>query len=149
MERKLGNIFRIAILGVALTTLIATALYPETTAYESNRLPLSDESAVEQSGSVDVQTVLPPTLKRICSCESTGYPDREPRQFESDGSVKRGRINPLDTGMCQINLHYWGDGARSLGFDLFSEEGNKRMALWIYERHGTQPWDWSSACWNN
>lgn len=90
---------------------------------------------------------LPYELKRICSCESTGSPDNEPVQFNADGSVLKGRINNLDTGMCQINLKYWGDTAQGMGFDLDTRNGNALMAIWIYDHYGSQPWFWSRQCW--
>jgi len=57
-------------------------------------------------------------------------------------------VNPLDIGKFQINEYYWGAEARRLGFDIYALEGNTAMALWIYEHHGTQPWNWSKANWN-
>lgn len=94
------------------------------------------------------QTVeLPQELKRICSCESTGSPNGEPQQFKEDGSVLRGVINPQDIGACQINTKYWLAKAEELGFDIFTEEGNKQMALWIYNDLGNKPWFWSKSCW--
>lgn len=94
----------------------------------------------------DVKTELPITLKRICSCESTGSPDNEPIQFNADGSVLRGRINSQDVGMCQINEHYWLQKSLDLGYNIYTEEGNKLMALWIYNQSGTAPWRWSKPC---
>lgn len=90
---------------------------------------------------------LNPTLKRICSCESNGSPNGEPRQFNSDGTVVTGKINPLDTGMCQINLKYHQATADRLGYDLFTEYGNISYATWLYKTQGTTPWNWSKSCW--
>lgn len=91
---------------------------------------------------------LPPTLKRICSCESTGKPYNEPRQFNADGSVVKGKVNPLDTGMCQINLKYHEAAAARLDYDLFTEYGNASYAIHLYETQGTTPWNWSASCWS-
>lgn len=85
---------------------------------------------------------LPPILIAIANCESGD------RQFNKDGSVIQGRVNPLDTGKFQINLKYWGAKAEELGYDLSTEDGNTRMALYIYKHYGTDPWFWSSGCWN-
>ncbi len=90
---------------------------------------------------------LDPTLKRICSCESNGHPNGEPRQFNQDGSVVTGKINPLDTGMCQINLKYHQATAERLGYDLFTEYGNASYATYLFETQGTTPWNWSKSCW--
>lgn len=91
---------------------------------------------------------LPKQLKRICSCESTGRPDLEPRQFDKNG-VLRGVVNKNDTGACQINLQpeNWGLKVKELGFDVFTERGNYLMAIWIYEHYGSKPWNWSRGCW--
>ncbi len=86
-------------------------------------------------------------LKPICGCESGGGPFNEPVQFNADGSVLQGRVNPLDTGMCQINKKYWLTEAISLGYDINTKEGNISMANVIYDRHGTQPWTASKSCW--
>lgn len=84
---------------------------------------------------------VPEVLKRIAWCESRN------RQFEKDGSVVRGS-NPDDIGKYQINLKHWGDDANKLGYDLFTEQGNELMALYIYHKKGTQPWHWSQKCWD-
>lgn len=89
---------------------------------------------------------LDPTLKRICSCESNGNPNGEPRQFNSDGTVLRGKINSNDVGQCQISETYWLDMANKLGYNLETSEGNIRMANYIYEKHGASPWKWSVSC---
>ena len=84
---------------------------------------------------------IPPILKKIAVCESGG------KQFNSDGSVVRGRINRYDVGRFQINLLYHQEQATKLGYDLMSEQGNTAFALWLYEHQGTKPWGWSNKCW--
>jgi hypothetical protein len=88
-----------------------------------------------------------PQLRRICSCESTGSPNNEPRQFDNNGNVLLGKVNNLDVGQCQINLKYHGDAAESLGMNLFTKAGNKAYAEYLYENQGSTPWNWSKACW--
>ncbi len=61
-------------------------------------------------------------------------------QFEKDGSVYRGRQNPNDMGIMQINEKVWGKKANELGFDLHDTKGNLQMALWIYQNEGPQKW---------
>ena len=85
---------------------------------------------------------LPEILERIAYCESGG------KQFNTDGTLIRGKINPLDVGKFQINLYYHEDEARQLGYDLLTLEGNTAYALHLYEREGTAPWNWSKPCWN-
>lgn len=86
-------------------------------------------------------------LVPVCSCESMGTPYEEPRQFNADGTVLQGRIHPPDTGMCQINKAVWLDTALSLGLDINTKEGNARMANYIYDKHGLEPWKASKYCW--
>lgn len=83
---------------------------------------------------------LPPILKKICKAESQN------RQFRDDkGHVLRGSTTPSDIGYCQINEIYWNDTAKDLGYDIYTEKGNKEMAMYIFENEGTTPWN-SSRC---
>lgn len=84
---------------------------------------------------------VPAILKKISKCES------QDRQFNEDGSIHRGEINPQDIGMYQINEHWNGEEAKRLGFDIYTLEGNTKMALYLYKTRGTQPWNWSKHCW--
>lgn len=85
--------------------------------------------------------LLPPIFKTIARCESGGT------QYHKNGSVVRGAVNHNDIGKYQINLTIWGKTARSLGHNVFTEEGNEAMALELYRRHGLQPWYLSRPCW--
>lgn len=87
------------------------------------------------------------TLKRIASCESWGNPTLEPRQFDENGAVLHGVVNPQDIGLAQINLPSWGNKALELGYDIFTPEGNLGMAKWIYDTYGSAPWYLSKGCW--
>ena len=87
-------------------------------------------------------TSTPAMLLKICKAES-GL-----RQFDSNGNVLRGKVNPSDIGYCQINEPIWNDKARKLGYDIYTEQGNKDMALWIYNNYGDSPWDSSKSTWN-
>jgi len=94
-----------------------------------------------------VPPAVPAMLMRVGGCESAGSPTATPRQFNPDGSVLRGKINPHDIGEFQINELFWGTQAVKLGFDIFTAEGNRDMALWIFENYGLRPWGWSRHCW--
>ncbi len=83
---------------------------------------------------VHIQPDFPPFLKKICNAESGG------RQFNKDGSVVRGIVDKSDIGICQINERYNNDLARKLGYDIYTEEGNKAFALYLFNNRGTQPW---------
>lgn len=85
----------------------------------------------------------PPILQKICKAESSN------RQFKENGRVVRGKINPSDIGICQINEPIWNDRAIELGYNIYTEEGNKAMALYIFNNYGTDPWNSSKANWKN
>lgn len=86
---------------------------------------------------------IPLILQRIAIAESGG------KQFNSDGTVIMGIINPHDIGKYQINELYWRKKAKELGYDIYTLEGNTSMALWIYQNYGTAPWNWSKSKWSN
>ena len=73
-------------------------------------------------------------------CESTH------RQFNDDGSVLHGRVDPRDTGRWQINTYYWGDKAIELGYDIDTEHGNYMMAQHILSVQGEGAWSASAPC---
>ena len=85
---------------------------------------------------------LPPVLQRIAQCESRG------QHFTRDGQVVRGKQNPHDTGLFQINTVVWGKKARELGYDIHTREGNEQMARYLFEQYGSVPWHSSATCWN-
>ena len=80
-----------------------------------------------------------PILVKICTAES-GF-----KQFKSNGSVIRGRVNPSDIGICQINEPIWNDTARKMGYDIYTQEGNEKMAIWLFVNQGTAPWNSSKG----
>lgn len=90
---------------------------------------------------IEQKEKMPSVLQRIAYCESKG------KQYDGKGNTTRGRITPSDLGKFQINEVYWGQKAHDLGFDLYTEKGNEQMAQYIYQEHGTWPWDSSSKCW--
>lgn len=52
--------------------------------------------------------------------------------------------------MCQINVEPRNgniQAATKLGYDVYTEQGNIKMANWLYMKSGTQPWLSSKACW--
>ena len=87
-----------------------------------------------------------PALVPICACESTGSKDGKPRHYDENGNVLRGKINPLDVGACQINLHYHQATAEKIGLDLMKEEDNITYANYLYKIQGARPWKWSASC---
>ena len=79
---------------------------------------------------------------QIARCESTF------RHTLADGTVLKGRVDPADTGVMQINLRYHGKKAEELGLDLKDLYDNMAYARDLYERQGTQPWSASAPCWS-
>lgn len=86
-------------------------------------------------------------MYRIAACESTGSVSGTPRHFDSDGSVLRGKINPRDVGVFQINETYHEADAKAAGIDIHTVAGNIAWARVLYERNGTRDWNWSKHCW--
>ena len=82
-----------------------------------------------------------PILERVAFCESGN------RHFDKNGEVLRGKKNPSDVGLYQINEYFHKDQAEKLGFDIYTEEGNKAYAEWLYEKEGLKPWQYSKECW--
>ena len=85
-----------------------------------------------------------PIMAEVARCESQ-FTHIDPRT----GLVNRGRVNPKDVGVMQINQYYHETTAQHMGLELTTFEDNLTYARYLYEREGTQPWSASSACWNN
>ena len=88
------------------------------------------------------EPTLPPVLQRIAQCESWG------QQWTRDGQVLRGKRNPQDLGLFQINAVVWAKKAEELGYDLYTQDGNTQMARYIFENYGSVPWQASVKCWS-
>jgi len=94
------------------------------------------KTAVEREFGVDNIMV------QIANCESVGF-----RQFDKDGNVLRGKQNPQDVGVFQINEHYHLESSKKLGLDIYTLAGNIAYARYLYDTQGVQPWNWSRPCW--
>jgi hypothetical protein len=85
-----------------------------------------------------VKTIPPSTLIGkdaalliIGDCESNN------QQFEADGvTPKRNKEKSTAIGKYQILESVWGKKAEEMDYDLKTEEGNRAMAEYIYDRHG-------------
>jgi len=83
-----------------------------------------------------------PIAYQIARCES-GH-----KQYELNGSVRRGRVNPKDIGFFQISETYWLDTSIRLGYDIHTFEGNLKMAKYIYDQKKSfDDWKHSGKCW--
>ena len=83
-----------------------------------------------------------PLLVDIARCESTF------RQYDANGQVLRGKANPEDVGVMQINEHYHADEAVAQGDNIYTLQGNVAFAKYLYDKYGAQPWSSSSSCWD-
>jgi hypothetical protein len=83
-----------------------------------------------------------PILVDVARCESAF------RQFGKDGKVIRGLVNPKDVGIMQINEEYHLAKSKSLGYDIYTVDGNLGYAKYMYENQGASPWLASSKCWS-
>jgi hypothetical protein len=84
-----------------------------------------------------------PVLIQIARCESTF------RHALADGTILRGKVNPADIGVMQINMRYHAEKARELGLDLADMYDNMAYARDLYTRQGTKPWGASASCWSS
>lgn len=82
-----------------------------------------------------------PILIKIAGCESTF------KHLDKNGKLVRGRVNNQDVGVMQINERYHLEQSKSLGFDIYTLDGNMAYAKYLYEKQGSQPWNSSSKCW--
>lgn len=82
-----------------------------------------------------------PILAEVAWCESSD------RHFDKDGSVLRGKVDPDDVGVMQINTRYHEEKAVSMGMDLYTLNGNLAYAKYLYEKQGLKPWRHSEPCW--
>ena len=117
----------------------AAAVIPVDTSSTTAKVVLQDRKSVEKY--LREQYTDTPILVDIARCESTFS------QFDKDGNVVRGKANPLDVGVMQINEKYHADMAKQLGYDLHTIEGNVAYAKHLYAEQGAAPWKASSKCW--
>jgi len=93
---------------------------------------------------------LRPELLPVCSCESSyeGNKHSIPQQFEpASTTVRTGRINKFDKGMCQINVKIHADAIKAMNINVETAEGNVAFANYLYDSQGLKPWNWSKSCW--
>lgn len=77
----------------------------------------------------------------IARCESSL------RQYDQNGNVVRGKVNPKDIGVFQINEDYHLSRSQKLGLDIYTTHGNIEYALSLIKKSGNKPWSSSKACW--
>lgn len=104
----------------------------------SQEVAVADTERIVRSYFKDI-----PVLIQIARCESTF------RHTLSDGSILKGRVDPADTGVMQINKRYHEKAAAALKLNLDDIYHNMAYARHLYETQGTQPWSASAPCWNS
>ena len=94
--------------------------------------------------SLNYTPIVPPVLLDIAQCESGQ------QQFDDDGKIikHKNKDGSIDYGYFQINSSHI-KHAKSLGFDIFTPEGNVGYALWLYNASSTIPWNSSKSCWKH
>ncbi len=131
-------------LGIQMNAYLADA---RTTAETLNIAPIEKVVAVNQPETLSTHVreyfADMPVLSEVARCES------EFRQFDSKGHVVRGKADRNDVGIMQINERYHLDRAETLGYDIYTLEGNMAYARYLYETEGTKPWNASRPCWGN
>jgi hypothetical protein len=83
-----------------------------------------------------------PVLIQIARCESTF------RHTLEDGSVLKGKVDPADTGVMQINKRFHSTTAAAMDLNLDDIYHNMAYARFLYETEGTKPWAASASCWS-
>ena len=86
----------------------------------------------------DIDTTL---AIEIAQCES------EHRQFNEHGTVLRGRQNPADVGVFQINETWHLADSQKLGYNIYTAKGNIEYAMYIMKKDGARHWKYSKPCW--
>jgi len=90
-------------------------------------------------------------LPIIAGCESGDGSPGSGRQFEADGVTPlRNREGSSAIGKYQILTSLHQERAKSLGFDIRTENGNEAYARYLYAESGTLHWEADSrsrACW--
>jgi hypothetical protein len=120
------------------TSSIAYGQITETTVEaEKVAISVSDTERIVREYFKDI-----PVMIQVARCESHF------RHELSDGTILKGRVDPADTGVMQINKRFHESTAIKLGLDLDNIEDNLAYARYLYEKQGTKPWNASAPCWN-
>jgi hypothetical protein len=83
-----------------------------------------------------------PDMIEIARCESKF------RQYTDSGNVFRGGMSGGMVGVFQFFESIHAPGAKALGLDLTTLDGNLAYAKHVYETEGTTPWNSSQDCWD-
>src|SRR3990167_5804850 len=128
-------------LGASNVPMVAKTPISSVIAKNSQQMPILEATGQINIPEIATSIEIPSILDRIAFCESGS------KQFNSDGSVVRGKTNYLDVGKLQINLFYHGTEAENMDMNLFTEEGNTAYALYLFNKNGFKDWENSRSCW--
>ncbi|HWO07510.1 MAG TPA: peptidoglycan-binding domain-containing protein [Candidatus Paceibacterota bacterium] len=82
-----------------------------------------------------------PVMVDIARCESKF------RQYTDSGNVLHGGLGGAMVGVYQIHSDVHANFARSIGYDIYTLDGNLGYARHLYLTEGTRPWVSSFQCW--
>lgn len=133
---KLGESVKRIMLALGFVSVVAWAVYIG--GKINTNTVYADKEVIKEVG-IKFEDI--PMLVKICKAESGG------KQFKANGDVVRGMVNPSDIGYCQINEYINNDEARRLGYDIYTEKGNKEYAVHLFLTRGTEPWNSSRHLW--
>lgn len=88
------------------------------------------------------------TYKDYLRLKSIAQAESKWQHYYGD-KVLRGRENPKDVGLYQINETYHAKRAEKMGVDIYKPEGNIAYAVKLYKSEGSTPWLASSYIWSN
>lgn len=91
---------------------------------------------IEPPQKLTVYPKVPEDLLRAGYCETR-------LNHHQGGKVIRGKANPRDIGIMQINLDYHLPELKRLGLDAGIQEDNLAFARILYDRNGVRDWNWS------
>lgn len=142
---------RIIIYSLVFAAVIATAEFRATQPMPRPAITI-DETKLSESGQAvgllfrEVEKGAL-TIKELHLLQRIAKAESDKRQHKTGGSLLRGYYNPHDIGYFQINEIHHGRRAATLGFDIFTLEGNVGYAVHLYKTEGAKPWNWSIGGW--
>ena len=71
------------------------------------------------------------------------------RQYSSDSTIVRGKVNPKDVGVFQINEDYHLRQSQEQGQNIYTTRGNIEYAILLIKKSGNKPWSASKSCWGD
>lgn len=100
----------------------------ESMTYESPEIP----NGAPISTSTFLAMYLPADMMPVINCESHF------QQWDENGHILTSSTD--DVGIAQINVKTWGAKASELGYDIYTTEGNLKMAKYVLDTQGKTAW---------